>query len=72
MATQTEVPLNAAIQLMLETAQAVGQKTGKSPVELLVFAAAYALAPHMNRKDALTQFAEARQKLVSAGLDEKK
>lgn len=72
MATKTEVPLNEAMQLMLQMAETVGQKTGKSPVELLVYAAACALAPHMNRKDALAQFSEARVNLVKAGLDEKK
>lgn len=72
MTTQTEVSLNEAIQLTLQMAEAVGQKTGKSPVELLVWAAASALAPHMTRKDALAQFAEVREKLVNAGHDEKK
>ena len=72
MPTKTEVSLNQAVQLMLEAAQDVGQMTGKSPIELLVFAATSALATHMNRTDALTQFDKARQQLVSAGLDEKK
>ncbi len=72
METQTQATLSEAVQLTLQMAEAVGQKTGRSPVELLVFAAASALAPHMTRKDALTQFGEARQNLVRAGLDEKK
>ncbi len=72
MANETEVSMNEALQLMLQMAEAIGQKTGKSPVELLVYSAVYALAPQMNREDALAQFSEARANLVKAGLDEKK
>lgn len=72
MTTKTSVPLNEALQFMLETANAVGEKTGHSPVELLVYGAAHALAPHFNRKDAAAQMTEARTNLVKAGLEEKK
>lgn len=63
--------LNIAVDELCQTAEATAKLHGVSAFELLVFAAAYALMPHMTRDDAAKQFAEARANLVKAGMKEK-
>jgi hypothetical protein len=69
--TNRGAPLNIAVDQLLAVADITAAEYRCSPVDLLVFAAVYALMPHMSRREALAVFANAREQLSARGIKEK-
>lgn len=72
MSGSADVRRSLALKDLIRLSDTLALEYRVSPVELLMFAAAFAVMPHLTADEAHVQFAEARNVLAAAGVPQKK